>query len=101
MAIKPVCDKYKQELNAPGGLLWSPPKDGAPFMKRDKYHLCAAAWNEFVKFYKENLNGCNLWPVCDVGFGFSPPEDITSAGETDTYYIRKDEWSRVLEWLGA
>jgi hypothetical protein len=49
MAIKPVCDKCKQELIDFGGILLSPPdKDGMV----KKWHLCNGCYIEITKDLK-------------------------------------------------
>ncbi len=48
MAIKPVCDKCKNELTDFGGILLSPP-DYQNNVK--KYHLCKACYAEVVESF--------------------------------------------------
>lgn len=50
MAIKPVCDNCKNELNAFGGLMFSPP-DSKNIVK--KYHLCVDCFNKIVSEFKK------------------------------------------------
>jgi hypothetical protein len=46
MAIKPVCDKCKKELEAFGGILFSPP-DSNNMVK--KWHICKPCYEKMVK----------------------------------------------------
>jgi hypothetical protein len=46
MAIKPVCDKCKQELTDYGGILFSPPNKEN--MVR-KWHICKKCYAEMIK----------------------------------------------------
>jgi len=101
MAIKPICDKYREELTEPGGLVFSPPKDGPPYTKRIKYHLCARAWREFVVFHEQTLSIAWRPPVDEVAYAQSPPTSVSSASEVDTYYILESEWPLFLEWLNS
>ena len=48
MAIKPVCDKCKKELDRFGGILFSPPNDEG--MVR-KFHLCKKCYDEIVSSF--------------------------------------------------
>lgn len=43
MAIKPVCDKCKKELDDFGALLFSPPNEESLVKK---FHLCKACFEE-------------------------------------------------------
>jgi hypothetical protein len=43
MAIKPICDKCKEELVDYGGILLSPPDAGN---KVTKFHLCKGCYGE-------------------------------------------------------
>ena len=45
MAIKPICDMCKEELNDFGGILFSPPKDHDV----KKYHLCKSCYAKIVE----------------------------------------------------
>ncbi|MEI6731532.1 MAG: hypothetical protein WCK90_02510 [archaeon] len=45
MAISPMCDVCKKELNEPGALLFSPP-DGNSVKK---FHLCKECYSRIVK----------------------------------------------------
>jgi hypothetical protein len=49
MAIKPICDKCKQELEVFGALMFSPP-DEKSYVR--KGHLCKKCYEEFVKTFK-------------------------------------------------
>lgn len=50
MAIKPICDMCGKELDAFGGLLFSPPdRDNAV----RKYHICKDCFNSLAKGLKE------------------------------------------------
>lgn len=42
------CDICQKELQQPGGLVFSPPTNGAWLV--EKYHVCAACWPELKKF---------------------------------------------------
>ena len=79
MAIKPVCDKYKEELTDAGGLVFEPPDEND---EGDKFHLCKRAWDEFVIWYeiKGLYNNPYVLHVDEVGVAYQPPKDITSAG---------------------
>lgn len=46
MAIKPVCDKCKKELEVFGGILLGPPNENNTVRK---FHLCADCYNEIIK----------------------------------------------------
>jgi hypothetical protein len=45
MAIKPVCDKCKKELDDFGGILLSPPDQDS---RVKKFHLCRMCYKEVV-----------------------------------------------------
>jgi hypothetical protein len=45
MAIKPICDKCKKELDDFGGILFSPPDENN---KVEKFHLCRACYEEII-----------------------------------------------------
>jgi hypothetical protein len=49
MAIKPICDKCKQELTEFGGILLSPP-DKEAMVK--KWHLCKGCYEEIISNFK-------------------------------------------------
>jgi len=50
MAIKPVCDKCKKELETFGGILFSPPnKEG--YVR--KWHICKPCYDEMEKELKK------------------------------------------------
>jgi hypothetical protein len=49
MAIKPVCDKCKKELETFGGILFSPPDSNS--MVR-KWHICKPCYEKMVKEFK-------------------------------------------------
>lgn len=49
MAIKPVCDKCKKELDDLGGILLSPPDDNNQVKK---FHLCKNCFNSIAKSLK-------------------------------------------------
>jgi hypothetical protein len=49
MAIKPVCDKCKKELNDFGAILLSPPDS---FNKVEKFHICKGCYAEIIKEIK-------------------------------------------------
>ena len=46
MAIKPICDKCKKELNDPGALLFSPPDSSANVRK---FHICKGCYDQIKK----------------------------------------------------
>jgi len=46
MAIVPVCDKCKKELNQYGGLLFSPPDKNSV---TKKWHLCKDCYEEIIQ----------------------------------------------------
>ena len=48
MAIKPVCDNFKQELNDFGGILFSPPEGHDV----KKYHLCKSCYGKIVSSFE-------------------------------------------------
>ncbi len=50
MAIKPICDKCKQEITQFGALLFSPPDAGS---RVDKFHLCVNCYAEILKDIKK------------------------------------------------
>ena len=49
MAIKPMCDKCKNELTEFGGILLSPPTK-ENFVK--KFHLCKNCYEKIIKDFK-------------------------------------------------
>lgn len=101
MAIKPICDKYKEELTEAGGLVFSPPI-GDDNKVRVKYHLCVKAWTGFVEWHKVTcLHIINPDVYArNVAIAFSPPGDLTSAEPIKFYYINKGlDWDLFLEWL--
>ncbi len=49
MAIKPICDKCKEELTKFGGILLSPP-DEKGMVK--KWHLCKRCYREVINSFK-------------------------------------------------
>jgi len=49
MAIKPVCDKCKKELEVFGGILFSPP-DEKGYVR--KWHICKPCYEKMVKEFK-------------------------------------------------
>ncbi len=52
MAIKPICDKCKEELEEFGGLAFSPPsEDGKTF---NKFHLCVKCFYKFLVWMDED-----------------------------------------------
>lgn len=44
--IAPKCDRCKRELDAPGGLAFSPPDRVDRASSVDKLHLCAPCWRD-------------------------------------------------------
>ncbi|GBE16431.1 hypothetical protein BMS3Abin15_00247 [bacterium BMS3Abin15] len=50
MAIKPVCDKCKNELNDFGGILFSPPDEES---RVKKFHLCKDCYKKIVDSFSE------------------------------------------------
>lgn len=52
MAIKPICDKCKKELNDFGAILFSPPK--AKDVK--KFHICKDCYNKIKEDWKLSEN---------------------------------------------
>jgi hypothetical protein len=50
MAIKPICDKCKKELDEFGAILLSPP-DSENMVR--KYHLCKECYDEISETIKE------------------------------------------------
>ena len=51
MAIKPVCEKCKNELEDFGGILLSPPDENE---KVKKSHLCKKCYEEVINDMNEN-----------------------------------------------
>lgn len=45
MAIKPICDRCKQELTDFGALMFSPPEGS----NVTKYHICKQCYAEMIK----------------------------------------------------
>jgi hypothetical protein len=45
MAIKPICDKCRKELDDFGGILLSPPDEHSNIKKM---HLCKKCYNEII-----------------------------------------------------
>lgn len=50
MPITPKCDPCGKELQAPGGLAFSPPKSVEAHAPVEKYHVCAECWKTFVSW---------------------------------------------------
>lgn len=53
--IKPKCDKCGEELQAYGGLAFSPPEtlpDESPSRQVDKIHICAKCWKLLIAWLK-------------------------------------------------
>lgn len=50
MAISPVCDKCKLELNDFGGILLSPPNNDSEVKK---FHLCKKCYGEIVEEFDD------------------------------------------------
>lgn len=50
MAIKPVCDRCRQELTKFGALLFSPPNSESQV---HKYHICVDCYQIITKEFKE------------------------------------------------
>lgn len=48
MAIKPICDRCKKELEDFGAILFSPPDEDN---KVEKLHLCRACYEEIVSSF--------------------------------------------------
>jgi hypothetical protein len=48
MAIKPVCDKCKQELTEFGAILFSPPDSNSNVKK---WHICKKCYEEMIKAF--------------------------------------------------
>ena len=46
MAINPICDKCKKELDDFGALLFSSPNESSIVKK---YHICKSCYNEMIK----------------------------------------------------
>lgn len=51
MAIKPTCDKCKQELTEFGGILLSPPNE---LNQVTKYHLCIVCYKELIALIEKH-----------------------------------------------
>ncbi|MBU4070002.1 MAG: hypothetical protein KJ646_03385 [Nanoarchaeota archaeon] len=51
MAIKPVCEKCKNELEDFGGILLSPPDENE---KVKKSHLCKSCYEKIINEIKES-----------------------------------------------
>ncbi|MCG2698373.1 hypothetical protein L6307_04805 [Candidatus Parcubacteria bacterium] len=49
MAIKPICDKCKKELNSFGGILLSPPDKNNNVKK---FHLCESCYKKIINSFK-------------------------------------------------
>ncbi len=54
MAIRPTCDKCKQELTDFGAILLSPPNEEQ--MVR-KFHLCKECYENLVQSWSEDVSG--------------------------------------------
>ncbi len=51
--IEVFCARCKQELNEPGGIIFSPPEEPACIISKvDKMHLCCECYLEFIKWLK-------------------------------------------------
>jgi len=50
MAIKPICDRCKRELEDFGGILFSPPN---PDKTTKKLHICKKCYEEILKEFDE------------------------------------------------
>lgn len=46
--IRVVCDKCSKELDEPGALVFSPPRD--PFESCVKFHICHTCWLKLLKW---------------------------------------------------
>lgn len=51
MAIAPICDICKQELQGFGALLFSPPDNSS---RAKKFHICQACYQDLVQQYSLN-----------------------------------------------
>jgi len=96
MAIKPVCDKTKEELTEPGGLVFGPRYRN----RRRKFHLCVAAWEEFVDspFTVDGYGPGDS--ISNIAFAVEPPASVESASWVRDYYIGVTEWDAFIAWLG-
>lgn len=50
MAIKPVCDRCKKELEEFGAILFSPP-DSSSMVR--KWHICKHCYEKMIKDFEE------------------------------------------------
>jgi hypothetical protein len=61
--IRPKCDKCGNELQAYGGLAFSPPEtmpDDSPSRQVDKIHICVKCWRDFMAWLNnEKLRPCD------------------------------------------
>ena len=98
MAIKPVCDKTREELTEPGGLVFGPRWQG----RRRKFHLCVAAWKQFVQcpFVKTDMP-LNVTPSRDdkTALAVEPPASVESSSWVRDYYIAATDWDEFVTWL--